>query len=539
MKLLDRITGKTEQRLAESVVRLRESSQQHADNESLLMERLADLELAIEDADWRRLSAQGDREFSRQGLQDIMRMSRLMFLKNPLVNRAVSLQAIYVWAQGVTVSSSDEKVQVVLDEFMKDEKNMVELTGHQARTMKEQDLQVLGNLYFAFFSALDTGNVVVRTIPAEEVWEIITNPEDRREAWFYKRTWMVDEFDLGSGATTSKQRTAYYPDMSYEPAEADRVPMIAGNQVMWDTPIYHVRVGGLSDMKFGVPETYQATDWARAYNSFLEDWATIVRAYARFAWKLTAAGGKAGIAAGKAKLDSTLGTAGSPERNPPSVAGSTFVTAGTADMAPIKTAGATTSAEDGRRLLLQVCAAFGFPESFFGDVSVGTLATAKSLDRPTELKFRDRQELWKSILVKILTYVVQRSRGAANGRLRVVGGKQAEAIPIDVAFPPILEHDIAEQMGAIVAGATLNGSPSASTIDDETLSRLILSALNVPNINDVLDLVAKQREENAARAEEIAAQTADTQPVAKDAQVAESLRDLVSAMDRLKGKLAA
>ena len=457
---------------------LREELRQVGANESFLRERLAELEMALEDVTYQRLGAEGEREFSRDGLARIMTLSRMMFLKNPLINRAVSLQAIYVWAQGCTVTSTDENVQAVIDEFIADERNQVELTGHQARTMKEVDLQVLGNLYFAFFSTLDTGGTVVRALPPEEIREIISNPEDAREPWFYKRQWEASTLNIATGVSTPKTRIAYYPDFRY-PETAEKPALIGGSPVMWDTPVYHVRVGGLSDMRWGVPETYQAIDWAKAYNQFLENWATIVAAYARFAFKLTSKGGARGIAAAKTRLNTTMAVGGITESNPPSQTASTFIGGEGANIEPVKTAGATTSADDARRLLLMVCAGTGMPESFFGDVSVGTLATAKSLDRPTELKFRDRQELWKSILKTILGHVVSKSRGAANGRLRTA---QAQVAPITVEFPPILEHDITEQMGAIVAGATMNGSALANTIDRETLSKLVLTTLGVPNV---------------------------------------------------------
>lgn len=508
-------------------VRLREVEA----NERWLSERLADLELALEDVNYQRLAAESQREFSREGLGRIMALSRLMFLKNPLINRAVTLQAIYVWGQGCTITSTDENVQATIDAFLKDDRNEVELTGHQARTMKEQDLQVLGNLFFAFFSSPADGSTVVRTLPAEEVQEIITNPEDVKEPWFYKRTWTASTLNITSGVSQQESWTVWYPDFRYEPA--DKPATIGGNPVMWDSPVYHVRVGGLSDMRFGLPETYQAQDWAKAYNVFLENWSTIVQAYARFAFKVTTKGGKAGIAAAQSKLGTTLATNGSPERNPPPQTASMFIGGESTDLQPVKTSGATTSADDARRLLLMVCAGFGMPESFFGDVSVGTLATAKSLDRPTELKFRDRQELWKSILITILRYVCARSKSAANGRLRQVNN---EEIPIEVSFPPILEHDIAEQMAAIVSGATLNGSPNANTMDRETLSKLVLGALGVPDVQAVLDrMQAIWDEEDARKADAAANLPPGGNPAqAQPDPVVEAVRDLHRAIEALR-----
>jgi hypothetical protein len=185
-------------RVRESSTAMREEVQALSANEELLKERLADLELALEDVTYTRLSGESDREFSRDGLRRIMALSRLMFLKNPLVNRAVTLQAIYVWGQGCTITSADEDTQAVIDAFVGDPRNQVELTGHQTRTMKEQDLQVLGNLFFAFFSRLDDGGTVVRSLPPEEVLEIITNPEDAKEPWYYRREWQARELNMAT-----------------------------------------------------------------------------------------------------------------------------------------------------------------------------------------------------------------------------------------------------------------------------------------------------------------------------------------------------
>lgn len=477
-----------------------------------LQERLAELELALEDAGWIRMSFEADQEFSRDGLRRIMAMSRLFFLKNPLINRAVTLQAMYVWGQGVSIKGAHPEIDAIVQSFLDDPKNQVELTGHQARTMKEQDLQVEGNLFFVLFPHMATGRVQVRTIPADEIAEILTNPEDRKDPWFYKREWSTTTLDADhGGSVTTAQQIAYYPDWRYNPTAK---PMaIGGREVRWDTPIYHVRVGGLSNMQFGVPETYSGLDWARAYKEFLEDWATIVRAYAKFAFQMNAKGGKKGIAAIKSKLGTTLGTSSS-ETNPPPNAGSIAVMAEGNNLTPIKTAGATTSADDGRRMLLMVAAATGLPESFFGDVSVGTLATAKSLDRPTELKFRDRQELWKDVLHDILQYVVdKRATAIAYSALRGALGwneEQDERVVvlevdpetgepidrhIDIDFPGILEHDKTEEIKAITQAATLDGKALAGTMDMKTVSRMLLTALGQDDVDDLLDTIFPEDEE--------------------------------------------
>lgn len=491
--------------------KLAESLQQERWTNELLRESIADLQLALEDQGWQRTMMDGAREFDAAGRRKIAELSRVMFLKNPLINRAVTIQSQYVWAQGVSITSDDEDTQAFLDAFFADPKNAAEF-GHQARTLKEQDLQVFGNLFFVLFTDAIEGATRVRTIPVDEIADIICNPDDAKEPWLYKRCWSQPVLNEESGIITHATREAYYPALGYQP-DAKR-DAIGGAPVMWDSPVYHVKVGSLSDMKFGVPETYQAIDWARAYKGFLENWFSIVKAYARFAWHASGQGGQQLVDRLKTRLNASTGDGY--DSNPPATTASTFVSSGV-KLDPIKTAGATTSAEDGRRGLLMVCAAMGLPETFFGDVSTGNLATAKSLDRPTELKFRDRQELWKSILITILEYAIARNQRAANGRLRLAGGEQKPQIR--VTFPPILEHDIREQIGAIVQGATLDGK-TPSVITWQTTARLVLEALGVQDVQ--AELAALEDEWDDAEADE-----------QRTPAVAEALRELRAAITRL------
>lgn len=463
--------------LSEELTDLQNKTRQYDQGMELLLERFAALELALEDSGWRRLSAEGEREFSRKGLQQIIALSRLMYLSNPLINRAVDLQSLYVWGQGVTMSSEDEATADLISQTTTHRQNKVELFGHQGRKLKEIELQVTGNVFLALFRNISNGTLEISSIPVEEIDEIIRDPENRAQVWYYKRVWTAQEFDQ-SGRLIGTHKTAYYPDWTYQPQAKPKT--IGRDPVMWETPIYHIKVGGFSDMAFGVPETYAAIDWARAYKEFLEDWASIVRAHKRFAWQMKVGGGKAGIAAAKNKLNTTLGT-DSYETNPAPTVGSTYIASGENKIEPIKTAGATVSAEDGRRLLLMVCAATGIPESFFGDVSLGTLATAKSLDRPTELKYRDRQLLWTEVYQDLLAYARDAKTRAPNSGLVI----ETDAT-IDVEFPPVIQGDIEAQLKAIVSAATLDGKPLAGTMDIRTAARLVLTALGQDDIEELI-----------------------------------------------------
>ena len=468
-----------------------------------LTERLASLEMALESANWRMLSMQADQEFSREGLRLIVELCRIMFLKNPLVKRAVEVKRLYLWGQGLSIKAEDESIQAALTAFLDDPKNQVELTSHQARMNKEVERQTDGNLFFVFFINSLTGRTRVRTIPLEEIDTIICNPDDAKEPWYYKRAWTQSGLDVANGSTEVRTMSAYYPDWRYTPTV--RPPAIAGVPVRWETPIYHVKTGGFSNWQLGVPEVYAALDWARAYKEFLEDWASIVRAYRRFAFQLTTPGGKNAIAAAKTKLTSTYGSGGTgAETNPPPVVGSTFITS-EGNLTPVRTSGATVSAEDGRRLLLMVAAATGLPETFFGDVSVGTLATASSLDRPTELMMLDLQTLWADIHQDIFDFVLLQAVKAPQGLLRGIGTLRretdgAEIVEtvvwngdvnphIDIDFPPIRSAGTDEQVTAIIKSATLDGKALAGTLDLPTVTRMLLVALGEDDVEEVMGIL--------------------------------------------------
>ena len=471
---------------------LEEIKTQNSIEKNNLTERLAELELALEDLSWTKiLYGEGEHEFSREALGKISYLSRLMYLKNPLISRGINVKRFYVWGQGVTIKSKDPEIDKVLQQFLTDRNNQKELTGHAAQMTKELDLECDGNIFLVFFvDKLKTGKVKVRSIPFSQIQEIITNPDDAKEPWYYYRVWTD---------SAGKSHEVYYPDWCYKTT----AQIYKGKKVEINAPVMHIKNGGFSDWKYGVSEVYSALDWAKAYKEFLEDWATITRAYARFAWQATTKGGAKGIAAVKSKFNTTWSETAS-ENNPPPTVGSMAITGEGSTLTPIKTAGATTSPDDGRRILLMVCAAVGLPETFMGDASVGSLATAQSLDRPTELAMKDRQTFWKDNLNDILNYVLLWAVkvGTLKGTATLV--KTDDGIEqlkwnvgdyqdiIEINFPPIIASDRAADVAAVVNAITLGGQMNAGMINDDDALRMLLTALGEQNVEQMLDHVKEK-----------------------------------------------
>ena len=459
------------------------------ENAVLLKERIAELELAREDQGWDKLMGEGDKELSWSFLKEIRRNARLYYLKNPLILRAVKLQTQYVFGQGVEIEAEDKEVNVVVQSFLDDPKNRTELTEHQARMTKETELQLDANLYFVLFTNISTGRVRLRTIPVDEITDIITDPKDAKTPLYYKRVYVERTWSKDGKTPDDKTKTVFYPDWKNKDGNLTKN---VSKEV-----VYHVSVNKLSDWKFGVSEVYAAIAWAKAHKEFLSDWATIIKSLSRFAWKLTA-GSRRGMNASKDTLQTGITSSNAAETNPSPATGSILNQPAGINMNPIKTAGSTTGSTDGDRLIHMVCAAQGiYFHYLIGDPSTGNLATAKAMERPMEIMFKDRQTLWKSILTEILNYVVEQSVIAKNGRLEGTvevndfGGKEVTLAStnkstIIITFPELVTPDSKARVESVIAAATLGGKPLAGTFDKEMVVRLLLQALAVDDIDEII-----------------------------------------------------
>jgi len=457
---------------------------EHSNNE-LLQERIAELELALDDVGYERIGDSNfDKQFTKASIDKIAAMARVYWLKNPLVKRAVATQANYVFGQGVDVVAADEDVQTVVDAFMEDSKNRAELTGEQAMLTKETELQVTSNLFFTFFTDPLNGATRVRTIPLSEITRIIYNPDDSKEPWYYYRQWQQPK---EPGSQKYEMHQAMYPDINYMP-KGGLPKHFNGIEVMALNPVYHVKTNCLSDMEYGVSEIYAAIDWAKAYKDFLEDWYTIVKSLSKFAWKATSKSGATGMAQAKQVLEGAINGGSNPMNSDlPGQAAQVWMSSDNFDLAPMPKSGATVAVDDGRRALLMVCAATGIYEHYFGDPSTGNLATAKAMEQPMLLMFQERQELWTDVFNTILGYVINQSALKPGGKLRGVmsfndyGESYVDMgdtdRSVDVKFPPILQEDVNERIDAIVKSVTLSGQTPANTIDLKTATTQMLTAL--------------------------------------------------------------
>lgn len=456
-----------------------------------LRESFAELQLAMEDRGWLALSINAAQQFTRDGLGRASNLCRILAVSNPLVKRGLALRHAYVWGQGVEVTAADEDVAEVIAAF--NDSAAQSLTGTQAHEELERALGTDGNVFVALFTNPLTGRVQPRSIPFEEIAEVVCNPDDRDEPWFYRRRWSSFEIDQ-RGRRQSIQTEAFYPALGYRPRT--RWKMLDDVEILWDAPMLHMSVNRLDGWDFGVGDAYAVMPWARAYAEFLTDWARLTKALSRYAWRISSdTKTKAAKAAQEVRRSNTAAIANRTPTNG-SNAGETAVMAGS-NLEAIPKSGATIDAESGKPLAGMVAAGLGVPvtQLLADPGQTGARAVAETLDEPTRLEMQGRRDLWAYALKRIYDYVIDQAIKAPRGPLQgtvvwdpiadreviVLAGDEESDRTVTIDWPSLAKTDVKTLVDAIVA------ADGTEKVPPLTVARLLLVALGVEDIDDVLD----------------------------------------------------
>ena len=478
-------------------------------------------ELELNNWEWRREINFGWLEFSRWGIQQIILLSRLYYIKNPIVRRLVNVCAIYVFGRGVEVSSPDPDANDAIKAFM--ERNRKTL-GQVALTDLERRKDYDGNLFFAFFTDQNSGDTDVRTIDATEMQEIVTDPDDADTELLFKRQWFEKTFVTQTGLFQTVGKVAWYPSLNHwqdvKDGTATKEPDINGSEIMWDIPVYHRKCGTAGKWLFGCPRIYPLLDWAKASRKFLEHCMAVKAALAQIAMTITTKGGQQALEGIKQQLQSTVATGNSSwyEQNPTAVAGSIWASGPGTTLAAFKSQGQGGDPEEVRQYKLMCCMVKDVPETFLADVSTGNLATATTLDRPTELAFMSLQEEWREDLCVIVRFAIRNSLAAPNGKVReamvkrhadlkVIDIREArrarkadgtwkyieapakqdkpDALEITVTFPAIREGDLPALVNATVQALTLGQMSGTNGIDKKTGVIHLMTLLGIGKAEEI------------------------------------------------------
>lgn len=478
----------------------------------LLEESLASIELAREDAGWKSLIFDAELQFSRAGLRQSAQLCRILAISNPLIKRGISLRTSYIWGGGVQVAAratgnstdnpNEQDVNAVVQAFLEDPDTLNALWGVAARIRNERALATDGNIITALWTDRATGKVRPRLIPFDEIQEVISNPEDSMERWFFLRQYTVQVRESGTLPGTERLRTetrrVLYPSIDYRPARRPKTH--AGVPIEWDAPVAEMAVNRFDTWDFGVGDAFGAIEWARAYSGLLTDWAKYIKALSRFAFRATAdrtSKARKAAATQRAAQQQTSAAASLPAPRGTDPVGGTVHLGPGQNLERIGSgSGATVDAGAGRPLAAMVASNLDIPVTMLlGDPGVtGARATAETLDKPTELMAQLRRDEWAAYLRRVLDYVIDKAARAPAGPLKAARIVRDNAVnretvilagdtdrTIEVSWPDLSETPLKELVDAIVAADGTDKVPGV------VILKQLLNALHVADMDEIVE----------------------------------------------------
>lgn len=421
----------------------------------LIMEATAGVEatLALEDVGWINLSGTTDDVISGQERITNLKLSRLYSAKDPLGKQSIRLWTDYTFGTGMvwSVEEENEAAKKALEGFWNSKANRSVLSARGQRKSSDK-LLIDGEVFFAIFLGAN-GESKIRWINPLEITDIITNPDDKEDVLFYRRQWT----DTAAGVHDKLYRSVTNPK--------GKTPK--GKEVE-EALVYHLTYNTISQR--GNPLLLPALTWMKYYTKFLSSRIAIMLALAKWAWKSKVKGGQAAVDATKAKTHGVDIPAGSHLLENLGV-----------ETTPIKTdTGAQQAYQDGRQIKLMVAAAVGIPEQYFGDISIGNLATAKTVELPMMKMFQSYQAVWADAYKDINDIVLEHNKVPEDKWY------------VDLDFPKIAPADVAQ--AAVALGQILQVMPILGDSDDVKQIALMLLGVNDPA--EVLEELTKETESN-------------------------------------------
>lgn len=379
-------------------------------------------QLALEDIGWQPLSgiADSSNSFTLEGLHRASELCRAVATINPLVERGLKVRTGYIWGSGVSVVAKQfisggpgRPRSVNTEPRLPDGLNDV-LTGALAQMEIETTAATDGNLFFL----VDKKNKTVQRVPFDEITDGVSQRGNKERMLYIQRSWNDWDMELdaesdiemrpvtdpdpnrrGRGfvrgedgvAGAFRHNTVWYPtnNLLDQPNQKLTRNQISGKRVDHSKVMVHVAFNRLVGWRWGVPDVLPAVWWTKAYKEYLENCATLTKAYARFAWKVTndRSRGVRRTAAALAQAPRTDPATGQPL----GVGGSAVLGAGQ-DLTAV---GRNTAVDfdAGRPLAAMIAAALDVPlPALTEDPTLGTRATAAALDTSTILVMQARQK---------------------------------------------------------------------------------------------------------------------------------------------------
>lgn len=446
------MTSLAEVKHSATLASLQEQNNALQNSMEVLQESFADAMLALDDVGWKPLGGDEDAtEIRLETIKTISQTTRGLVAINPLIKRGVAVRTTYIWGEGVKFEGVDED-----DPILTDRTNKKFLFSPQAFAEMEACMATDGQLFTLISKARarrlagNSGVPKITRVPMKEITGTMSDPENKEDVWFYRRDFTVESSDYRTGQKNVQTRSVWYPATDYD--QTNGKPFnIQGKPVVWNAAILHNTANKQVGWKWGAPDLMSVIFWTKAYKEFLENSATLVKAYSRFAFKVTAQT-KNGVSGAATKV------AAQPTRDPftgevSGVGGTAVMGMGTS-LSTIGRTGGSVDFSAGLPLAAMVAAGLEIPlTSLTADGGSSNRSAAETLEAPTLKAMKARQQLWGGYFERLFDYL-----GKPN--VKVIWGQ------IDAG-------DILRKMQAITAALPLN------VLHAEELRELVVTALEI------------------------------------------------------------
>lgn len=266
-----------------------------------------------------------------------------------------------------------------------------------------------GEFFLLTFTATDTGLSWTRLIYTEEIPDIIYDSQDRDKPLYYHR-----QYTDAGGVLND----VYYPDWLATDKELKRANVPDKSKVFrangTTAKIVHLNFFDIGTGR-GWPLMTAGLDWTLAYKDNLQDQATVAKLVAMIVNKLTVKGGSRAVQSLKGQFQSTLVNSDTfLDRNPPAVAGSTFIGNENLDLQrmPLSTGARDNSVTSASLLSMGLNAGGNLPLDWFGRGDVNTYAQANSANIPAFRNFNRYQIFWSSAWSDLCELVLREYQAA-------------------------------------------------------------------------------------------------------------------------------
>jgi hypothetical protein len=414
----------------------------------ILQENMADVVMALDNQGWNPLGEDLDMtEIPLHSVKKTARTTRALVAVNPLIKRGVDVRKAYIWGEEVEFKGLD-----LTDAWVKSSNAQKYLLSPAACAEMESCLATDGN-YFLLVSKGGTfysGKKSVQRLPLAQIVGTVSNPDNHEEIWFYRREWLRTINSAESDVQSEQRYIEYVPAIDYDTTSFGRPRQMRGYPVNYGSVIAHHAVNKQTGWRWGIADILSVMFWAKAHKEFLENQATLVKAYSRFAFKATMPT-RTGAQATATKVATSPGR--DPYTGESNDVGATFVGAGGATLSSVGRTGGSVDFKAGLPLAGYVAAGLNVPlNELTADAGEANRASSETLSGSNEKIMQARQNENKAFLESVLGYL---------------------GYEVEVNFPPISMEAVYRQIQSIQQAAGLN------VMSAEEIRALLLKAFDI------------------------------------------------------------